>query len=204
MRKPKLGFSNLNPAELRKYAEQIYDMMSTASALFPSPTPSLESLREAIQAFSESVSEAAFNDRRAIVTRDLRREKLQRIMYGLSQYVDSIASGDERIILSAGFIPTQEPSGPLKSPKPTDLRATPTGIGTNSISLRVKPWKSARMYQFEYRQKGSTDRWFTRVSTKSTLLIENLEAFQAYEFRVTYLSPDPTLNYSDVISTYAL
>ena len=46
--------------------------------------------------------------------------------------------------------------------------------------------------------------WNTVLSPTATLDIENLEAFQEYEFRASYLGKSTTPNYSDVVSTFAL
>lgn len=205
MKKPTLGFSNQNLAELRKFAEQIFDKMTAATATFAAPTPTLETLRETIQIFSESISEAAFNDRRAIVYRNKKRDELRNIIYELSKYVDSIAKGDEEIILLAGFIPSQNSTPDTSiTPKASNLTAEPLGLGTSKVALKVTPWTKVKFYQFEYRRKGETGSWISALSSKSSHIFADLDAFEAYEFRATYLGKDATPNYSDIITTYAL
>lgn len=106
---------------------------------------------------------------------------------------------------AAIFLPTKDrtPSTGL-NPKAERLEAEPRGLGTSQVRVRVAPWEKARYYQYEYRKKEAGAEWNRLLSNRSRVYIENLDPFQEYEFRTTYLGKDTTPNYSDVVTTYAL
>ncbi len=205
MKKPTTPFKDLDAAQLIQFAEDIAEHIATNSGIFETPTPSLATLTTATTVFRNSVTAALFNDRLAISTRNEKRAELENVIYELGKYVDTIAKGNGTIILSAGFAPSKDPVFDTeRNPKAAYLRVEPEGLGTLRVQAKAAPWKKARYYQFEHRKKGVDTEWKSILSTKSVVEIGNLEAFQEYEFRVTYLGRDTVPNYSDVISTFAL
>lgn len=204
-RRPITDFKNLNPAQLIQYAEEIVKKMEAHDVLFVTPIPSLPMVRGVTNDFRIAVADAAFNDRQAISIRNDKRKALEFMIKDLSKYVDSIARGNLTTILRAGFMPSKEPDFSITpNPKAHNVRLEPVGLGTMCIIVKVEPWKKVRYYQFEYRKKGSEADWKRILSTKAVIEVYNLEAFQEYEFRVTYLGRDTEPNYSDIVSTYAL
>ncbi|WP_262248029.1 fibronectin type III domain-containing protein [Parapedobacter soli] len=125
---------------------------------------------------------------------------LKKILYNLSLYVETVAQGDPAIVPAAGFIPSKQMREPVGlSPKPNDLRAQVRDAGTQSVHVRVNAWKHARYYQFEFRKVGSGEEWTRILSTRSKIHISGLDYLNEYEFRVSYLGSNPTLNYSDIV-----
>ena len=205
MKKPTLNFKNLDAAQLLQFAAEIHDKMTENSDIFTSPTPDLATLTDATTAYGDAVTEAAFGDRRAISFRNDKRGELEIVISDLAKYVDIIARGNQTIILSAGFRPTKDSSPDNGSnPKAERFEVEPRGLGTLQVTARVAPWKKARYYQFEYRKKEVGAEWKRKLSATATLQIDNLEAFQEYEFRASYLGKSTVPNYSDVLSTFAL
>lgn len=205
MKRPVTDFKNLDSAQLIQYAEEIVKKMGEHDEIFETPVPALSEVSEGISKFRKAVAEAAFNDRQAIAVRNEIRKELEFMISDLAKYVDTIARGNETIVLSSGFIPSKTfDFGSKPNPKAHNLRVEPAGLGTMSIVAKVQPWERARYYQFEYRKKGVDMEWERVLSTRSVLEFQGLEAFQEYEFRATYLSKDTNPNYSDVISTFAL
>ena len=205
MKKPRMNFKKLSDAELLQFAEEVYNKMEENSDLFETPSPELTTLTAATSDYRDAVIEATFRDRRAISFRNEKRKELETVISDLAMYVDIIARGNQTIILSAGFLPTKEASsGDGENPKAENLKVEPRGLGTQRVRVKVAPWTKARYYKFEYRKKEAGAEWNQVLSSTSSLDIENLEAFQEYEFRVSYLGRSTTPNYSDVVSTYAL
>lgn len=205
MKKPTTNFKSLDAAQLLQFAEEIYNKMEQNSTIFTTPTPDLTTLVDATTAFRDAVTEAAFKDRRAISFRNEKRRELETVISDLSKYVEIIARGNQTVILTAGFLPTKDPSSEDGlNPKAGGLEVEPRGLGTLRVTAKVAPWKKARYYQFEYRKKEAGADWNRVLSSTSALDIQNLEAFQEYEFRVSYLGRNTTPNYSDIVSTYAL
>ena len=205
MKKPTMNFRNLDAAQLLQFAEEVYNKMTENSDIFATPPPDLATLATVTTAYRDAVTEAAFNDRRAISFRNDKRGELEIVISDLAKYVEITARGNQTVILSAGFLPTKDPSPDNGvNPKAERLEVQPHGLGSLKIVAKVAPWKKARYYQFEYRKKEVGAEWNTILSSTATLDIENLEAFQEYEFRASYLGRSTTPVYSDVVSTFAL
>lgn len=205
MSKLKLSEKEQTDVQLMQTAEQIFTKMTSESTLFASPSPELSELETALAEFRNSATEAAYRDTRAIMIRKQKRKELVYILKELSKYVDTIANGDGTIILAAGFMlykPNQSYSGLV--PKAQRPVAEPSQIGSGRIILRTNRWVGARMYDFQYRLKNSTDEWVSQLSSKSSCIVEGLEVFKEYEFRASYVGIDPTPNYSASTSSYVL
>ncbi|RKO71476.1 hypothetical protein D7322_12015 [Sphingobacterium puteale] len=191
--------------QLMQFAEQIATKMAQEAILFPTPVPSLTVLESALAAFRNSATEAAYRDTRAIMVRKQKREELVYVLKELGKYVDTIAGNDDTIVLAAGFNIKKTSSSYAglvrKAQRPV---AEPSHVGSGRITLKTDAWPGARMYQYQYRHKGSELEWTSQLSSKSTCIIEGLETFREYEFRVTYIGIDPTPNYSDVTSSFVL
>lgn len=191
--------------QLMQTAEQIHSKMTQETTLFPEPIPGLSVLNNALTAFRDSATEAAYRDTRAILIRRQKRKALVYVLKELGKYVDTVANGDDTVILAAGFgIRKSNDSYSGPAPKAPSPIAEPGHIGSGRVALKTNPWAGARMYNFQFRIKGSEAEWNSQLSSKSTCLIEGLETFKEYEFRTTYVGIDPTPNFSDITSSYVL
>lgn len=191
--------------QLMQTAEQIATKMANEAVLFPTPIPALTVLNAALTTFRNSATEAAYRDTRAIMIRKQKREELVYVLKELGKYVDTIAGNDDTIVLAAGFnIRKTNTSYNGFVPKAQRLIAEPDQVGSGRVNLKTTAWAGARMYEYQYRHKGSELEWTSQLSSKSTCIIEGLETFREYEFRVTYIGIDPTPNYSDVTSSFVL
>ncbi|RKE56669.1 hypothetical protein [Sphingobacterium detergens] len=191
--------------QLMQTAEQIATKMAKETTLFPTPVPTLSALEAALTAFRNSATEAAYRDTRAIMIRKQKRQDLVYILKELGKYVDTVANNDDTIVLAAGFNLRKANSSYSGSvPKAQRPIAEPDQVGSGRVNLKTEAWAGARMYQFQYRLKGSEAAWASQLSTKSTCILNGLETFKEYEFRVSYLGIDPTPNYSDTTSSFVL
>ncbi|MBD1421377.1 hypothetical protein [Sphingobacterium chuzhouense] len=200
MAKPVLTSKTRTESRLVQYASNVVKKSKENADLFPDATEKVTLLETALADYTDSLSEAAFRDMRQVVIKNQQAVLVRQLLYDLSLHVESVAKGDANIVLAAGFVPGKNnaPNAGI-SPRANDLRAVVTHPGTNTVQLRVNPWRPARFYQFEYRKAGSLNEWTTVLSTKSKLGISNLDYLQEYEFRVTYLGTNPTANYSDTV-----
>jgi len=205
MKKPTTQSHKLGDDNLMQYIEQIITEMKGNEVLFPNPVPALIVIETALAAFRLSATEAAYRDTRAVKIRKGKRKELVYQLRELSKYVDTIAKKDVNVILAAGFVPSKDAESYAGYiPKATRLVAKPQEIGSSRIKLKVDRWEGARMYQFEFRKKGVDTVWAIQLSSKSTCLLERLERFEEYEFRVTYIGINPKPNYSDIVSSYVV
>lgn len=196
--KPTTRSHNISDTELDEYATVILQEMKKNESLFPNPYPELRAFETMLNDFREAIVKAAYRDKLAIIIREDKRKVLQEAIRFLSFYVQTIAKGDEAIIVASGFVPSKPPSSSENIPLTADFQAIPT-IGTGAIKLRVKSWRSARVYQFEYRKKGDDNLWTVVLSSKSSSLISNLEVLEEYEFRVCYVGRNGKSPYSPIV-----
>lgn len=205
MAKPVLSTKTETAAKLLQYAENVLAKTTENAGLFPDPTPTLVELEEGIQAYRISLTAAQFRDMRQVELKNEQAANLKQLLYNFSLYIETVAQGNTGIILAAGFVPSKSTGGSTGiTPKPTDFRVDIPQIGLRTVSMRVKSWRPARFYQFEYRKAGSGSDWSRLLTGKSKILIRDLEHLQEYEFRVTYLGTDPTPNYSDIVRCYVV
>ena len=193
-------FTSRNATELLRYAEHIHLKMSENADLFPDPAPGLTELETRLGIYRDAYAEATFGDRRAAVLKKQRREELQEVIYRLSHYVDAVAKGDPAVILAAGYRVGRSTNTPIgRTPKAENLRVKHVQVGSGIIQLKVKRWKPARLYRYEYRKVGTT-KWETMLDSKSAVELAILDILETYEFRASYIGTDVTPNFSDVIT----
>lgn len=197
-------FKSYDATGLLLYAENILLKMTQNADLFVDPVPELAMLENRLNAYREAYAEASFRDKRAIIVKGKTGKDLQETIYRLSQYVDNIAKGDTELIVAAGFTPSRPTTLRTgRTLQAENLRIENVQVGTGQLRVRIKPWKHARLYRYEYRKQG-TEEWTTILHSKSVLEIRELEMMQFYEFRVSYIGTDTEPNYSDVITAIAV
>ena len=205
MAKPILKSKTGTEAKLIQYAANVIKSTKENAILFPDAPEKVSVLEAALKNYSESKSEASFRDMRQIAIKNQQAIILKGALYDLSLYVEGVAKGDNMVILAAGFMPSRSSVTKVGySPKPNGLRALVAHPGTNTVQLRVAPWRPARFYQFEFRKAGTINQWTSVLSTKSRTAITGLDYLQEYEFRVTYLGSIPTPNYSEIVRCAAV
>lgn len=199
--KPTTRSHNISDAELDDYATIILTTMRKNVSIFPNPHPDLDTFETLLTDFRAAVIKAAYRDKLAIIVRDEKRKLLQEAIRFLSFYVQTIARGDEATIVASGFIPSKPRNASEEIPlNLEDFQVIPT-IGTSAIKLRIKAWRPARVYQFEYRKKENDSPWTVVLSSKSSCLISNLAVLEEYEFRVCYVGRTGKSPYSTIISS---
>ncbi|QIH36778.1 hypothetical protein [Sphingobacterium sp. DR205] len=201
MAKPILHSKTSTESTLIQYATNVIKSSKENATLFPEVADKITVLEAALADYTDLKTEASFRDIRQVANKNQQATILKQALYDLSLHIESAAKGDPTVILAAGFMLNKNAAGTSvgQSPKPNDLRALVTHPGTNTVQLRVAPWKHSRLYQFEYRKANSMNEWTAVLSTKSRLAITALEYLQEYEFRVTYLGSTPTPNYSEIV-----
>src|SRR5690606_18802900 len=147
MAKPTLSSETGTEANLLHYAETVLAKTTENASIYPETQPSLDDLAAAIGSLKSSMTESSFRDLRQVVLKNQHASALKEVLYNLSLYVDTVAQGDPAIVFAAGFIPSKDLREPVGlSPRPHDVRAEVRDPGTQSVHVRVNPWKYARYY----------------------------------------------------------
>lgn len=186
--------------ELLNYAEHIFKKMNENEGMFTNPMPSLSILESALIEYRAAYAEANHRDMRAVIIKDQKGKELQEVIYRLSHYVDAVAQGDPAVILAAGYRPSQPTTLSVgRTPQAQGVKVKNVAIGSGIVQVKVDPWKSARLYQYMYRKKGTVN-WSSVLWGSSKLELDGLEMLKMYEFKVAYLGRDGIPNFSDTVT----
>ncbi|WP_257670665.1 fibronectin type III domain-containing protein [Parapedobacter tibetensis] len=197
--KAKVNFKKMGVEMLDQVAENVLTKM-TGNGLFPNPVPELSVLDTDLSDYRVAVVEAVRGGKHATTVRDRVRGRLENTLHSLAFSVQQVAMGDPAVILAAGFDhnKAREPKG--RCPQPADFVAISGPLGSRSITLKVKPHRTARSYRFAYRIADGETPWIEVSSHGSRRTVAGLQQFSEYEFRCAYIGNDPeVLNYSDSV-----
>ena len=115
-----------------------------------------------------------------------------------ARYVERISGLNEAVILSAGFNVSKEPAPVQKS----ELSAE-NGELPGSVFLRRQAIIGAKAYMWQYCANiiSPTEEGWTNagVTSKASVLLENLEPVTRHWFRVATVTPEGTSAYNDPI-----
>lgn len=190
-------------AQYVKFVENIVVKLTENASMFPDMDPTLADLQQALTAFKKAQADAAYRDKRLVVIKNQTLDSLKLVVYHVSLFVERKANGDAAVILAAGFNPSRVGSVTLEAPpKPKNFSVEVQPNISGVAMLNVNNWRSVLIYQFEYRKRNSGDEWQRVMSSKSKVSITGLDPIQEYEFRVAYIGRNPTMTYSDIVSSY--
>ncbi len=197
-------FSKVKDAELEVLAESILSKL-TGNDSFPNPTPDLTTVRQLLETYRVSLSEAAGGDRLKAEQKRQHKKRLTDAIRGLALYVESKAKGNPAAILSAGM-ELRKPAERLQQmPLPKRFRVQYGDPGSGQAFLSAGRFEPALLYRFDYRLAGAEE-WTTVTSSFSRITIEGLQNYKQYEFRAAYIGRgvDPVPRFSEIITTVIL
>jgi len=172
---------------------------------FPDPVPDLAIVRQRADNYFASLLISKKGSVADTVIKKDNRKKLENSMRELAEYVQLISKGDELKIISSGFDINQKPAlvGPLG--KADNLIVRP-GLNRGCVMLKCNVVPHTKLYVFEYCLTPETadSIWSRVMSSKSKVHIEGLESGKEYSFRVAAAGTNPSLIWSNVISSYVI
>jgi hypothetical protein len=186
MAKVKLELGKKNTSEKTALGIKVATNM-TGNASFPSPNPTLDTLRTAIASMSAASEEVEAT--RKIVQVKLsvlyqQESNFNSVITQLGAYVDNVSNGDEAIILSAGMDVQKEKSSTSIPDKITSVNAT-SGDNAGEIDLSWDKISSAKSYVVEIAINTPVLEWkHALVSTKSKAEVTGLTTGTLYQIRV--------------------
>jgi hypothetical protein len=178
------SFVRMNMGELIEEGRSIFKKM-TGNVFFPTPDVSLAALATAIDSLEDSYTISRDGGGKlAVAKTNTLRKVLENLLRKLASYVDRIADGDEKIILSSGFDTTKEPQ-PATHPV---FKVTAGGV-QGQVILVHKAVHGATAYVWQYSKDtipAEDKLWvFAGVSSQAKCVIENLDSLSKYWFRVS-------------------
>ena len=197
------GYDQLSDAKLIETSYFIYGQVSTRTALFPNPMPTMTAMKTAIDNYKSALNLALTGDRIRASQKNQCRQTVIDMLHQLSHYVLMIANGDRQIAVESG-IPLAKEATSVILDKPTNVKADYTSQH-GELLLSVKKLKGAKAYMYQH----STDpllkqeSWMITNSTSSKCKITGLTPGTTYFIRVGVVGTKEQVLYSDVISKMA-
>jgi hypothetical protein len=186
------------------YAQTIKNNL-TDNPNFMNPNPSVVELQKSIDELNVSIVNSKNGTKEDTVIKNNKRSALESLLKKLANYVQDTSNGDAAMILSSGFdvVKKAAPVGPL--PRVTGIEITP-GTSRGSLNLKWDVVENAYTYNVEYIEVPSSETSVRkRLSTsRSSITIPNLKRGQQYAFQIVAVGSDPTLNWSDEVTSFVM
>ncbi|MFZ4798600.1 MAG: fibronectin type III domain-containing protein [Bacteroidia bacterium] len=206
MKKSKIitGFTKFTDPELDVVGQRIVTKM-TGNPNFATPTPTLKEVDDAKTAYETALTTAANGNTNDTDIKNKKRSVLEDLLHRLGLYVELTANGDEAILFSSGFDLQKEKAAVGVLPKPENLKVS-MGANPGTIKLVVNSIANANSYVFEYTLAPVTNdsKWIILPISKANIEITGLVSGQQYAFKVSGVGTNPTLVFSDIVTSFVL
>jgi hypothetical protein len=189
MKKVKLGLAELNIPEKGKLGRAIATALGKNATTFPNPTPTPDQLvahADAMDAAAAKAAELRNDSQAGTIAQDKAEDILDAAITQAASYVESIAKGDETVILSAGMAVRDDATSIGLLPAPGPASAT-TGDDSGEVDLMWPRLPGAASFIIQYATDPNApdgDWKFGTTSTKSSATVTGLAAGTRYWFRV--------------------
>jgi hypothetical protein len=204
MKMPRLktGFDPLSDPAFQINASHIYACM-LGNPDFPTPTPELSSVEEALQVYVSALTAAKTKDTGAIATKDQARSILTGLLIQLANYVMTTANGDTAMLDRSGFESAKAGETTLIV-KPDSITLL-DGVTAGEMIVKVRRQKGATSYLPQYTPDPLTPDsvWIQSVSSTSKNTLKGLESGKKYWVRVGLAGPYDQLVFSDAVCRIA-
>ncbi len=196
--------SKYSDAELLVKSSDIVSDM-TGNLNFVEPSPSLAEVEAAQSAYGSALNACSTGARQAYATKDVKRKALETILRNLGNYVNSVANGDEAMLLTSGFDLSKpaEAVGPL--PAPQNVQVKP-GRSRGTVIVSCDRVAHAKNYAVGYQNltEGEDSPVEMVFAAKPKITIANLVSGNKYRFRFLALGTDPERNWSEDATSFIL
>jgi hypothetical protein len=203
MAKIRTTLSNLSDADAVAKGNVVFNNMEN-NLHFPNPIPNLPEVKTGLDAFTGALANMGSGKEQTII-KNKSRENFSSLYNRLALHVQATSKGDELALESSGFdiISRRTAVGVLT--KPESFGAKP-GEVSGSVKLSMKAIDGAKSYIYMYTSMPLADDsdWTSTFSSRASVTITGLVSGTQYCFRAVAVGTDPTLVYSDDVSSYVL
>ena len=177
------AFVALINTQLIAFLRNVITLM-TGNAQYPTPSPTLEVMKAAVDAFETAVHEALDGGKIAIATRDAQRVEVLSLARQLASYVDGHCNNDLVTLLSSGFTGVKAKSHSYVPAAPGNQRLQYTGK-SGELMLRFDRISNAMNYSIECATSPEGP-WEARgLSTTTRVTLDNLTPGKVYWARAS-------------------
>ncbi len=204
---PKIStsFGKYADADLATKAQHIVTSL-TGNAAYPTPVPALTAVQTATDNFTTALANMGDGGKQTTLIKNQARQTLEQLLNQLALYVQ-MQGGSNAITLQSSGYDLQKghttPVGILS--KPGNVKIVP-GPVPGSVKVSFDAIYGANTYLFQYAETPVTDAtvWEDLYDGKCTKIISELTSGKQYAFTVAGIGTDPTIVYSDVITSFVL
>jgi hypothetical protein len=197
--KVSLSFMQLSDPGLETKANFIATSLK-GNLNFPTPTPPLADLVNAITDYSTSLQGAATRDRVQIKIKIAKKLALNNLLRSLANYVSFVSNGDEAIIASSGFDATKQAgtSGPVLPPENSNATI---GINAGEAVSSCSGGSGIKIFNHQCAPDPVTSAsvW-TNNFNKRTFTFKGLESGKKYWFRIQVIGKNGEVANTDPIA----
>ena len=193
------NYARYRDGELANLSNRVLDRM-TNNTTYPSPTPTLAMIQQALQDYQAVFNKAPGGDLSIKSEKNDKRLVLENQLSQLAGYVNTTANGDKTKLLTSGFPLVRKKANTQKLGSVDKLTVnidTPTQAVT-----RIKKVIGAKSYVHQYTTDAVSNdaKWTGKTTTENSCTITNLQTGVKYMFRVIAVGPNDQEAYSPVMS----
>jgi len=199
------SFGRYSDGSLAEKAQHIINSMD-GNAAYPTPVPAITDIQSLVDSYVTALANLGNTGKQGTLIKDQFRESLEELLNTLALYVQATGGSNIVTLQSSGYDLQKGKSGPIGVlAKPTNFGIEP-GPTSGSVKGSLDAIDGANTYLFQYAEApvNSSTIWQNVYSSKSSHIITGLTSGKEYAFRVCGIGTNPTLVFSDVITTYVL
>ena len=197
-----IDFSKFTDSGLVTESENIIRQF-TGNANFSDPDHLLEAVVSAKGAYIPALTASIGGGAKAVNLKNEKRQALEEALRLLGLYIQANCNNNANLVLGTGYKIKKGKSTIGMLEKPKNFTVMP-GPNSGSLKLKVDAIHGADVYIFQYSLTPVTGEtiWMTKVSGKSSLIIDELIPGKEYAFRVAGKGSSDDEVYSDVITHF--
>jgi hypothetical protein len=169
------------------------------NAAYPTPPEALAELEKLLPELEAALMRAKTRDSEWVAIKNNKKAIAIALLEELAEYVLAISKGDRALILSSGFIYTEESTGSEKTSIEI-LEVMLTGPGEASLHVKNQKGVVAYVHQYTTEQPGPNTMWHSAGSTKGDYTFTGLVTDKRYWFRVMAVGRKGQQVFSPVVS----
>ena len=184
LRKVVKSFKKLAEADLLAFSQDVSASMAAAVDVFPTPTPTLIELNNAIGNYSEAMQLARGRDKVQVVMKNLSKQNLLLLLSQLTDYVNLTAQGAEDLLAKSGLYLNRVPE-PVTMDAPGYVVLTDGGE-SGELTFRFRRVRGASSYLYQYTSDASlaNESWVSIPATTTSYTFTGLASGTTYYCRV--------------------
>ncbi len=194
-----VGYTKMNDARLQEQALAVVAAMQD-NKNFADAQPVITAVNDALNAFTEALSQAKTRDRVKVAFKKEVRVKLESTLRTLANFCTFKADGERSVLASSGFPLNNEQrvTKPLALPENFSVQL---GYNSGEVVLSVNKVPNAQAYIFQYAAAPVTkESWLHSSSSLPFITLSGLESLTQYSFKVTIIGRRGQSTSTDIIT----